>query len=558
MVKSHSFIHLDTQTMLRHHFIPLISSVLLLITGSYLPAQTHDNALRFSTETLDGTARYQAMGGAFGAVGADYGSLRQNPAGLGLFRSNEIQGTVSFGQNMDQATWYKEQYKKGRTAFGGNMSVVLATPLRGSGISFNLALGFHQRQSFARSFDVSNHENTKFSLADYAALITPKDIPTDDFFGKNAYGNLPAPWLAILGHRAGWTEQFLDGPYKGSYKKVFKYSEEESILGPSNSQLRVNERGGIQDFDFTGGLNYNDRLYFGLGVKISALDYRMNSYYGEDFIDKDYLELANELRTSGSGASVSFGLIARVSDYLRLGAAIQTPTWFTLQDNYVAGAESRYSRALDKEGKPLPEKEWTVNDETPSDAAWRYQLQTPTKIVLSGAVVGRLGMLSLDYELANYSGIQLKDTYGPFVDDNKLMKEYFTPMQSTLRLGGELRVSPQFSIRAGGYWRQAPMKASFDSNPNQSATIHVNEAGTVPHYEIVGMGYGVTGGLGWRFSPSSYIDLAVVYQGQKSHMYPFPTLYYQEKGKDMQLTTPQAIQLQKQRIYGVATFGFKF
>jgi len=497
------------------------------------------------------------MGGAFGAVGADYGSLRQNPAGLGLFRSNEIQGTVSFGQNMDQATWYKEQYKKGRTAFGGNMSVVLATPLRGSGISFNLALGFHQRQSFARSFDVSNHENTKFSLADYAALITPKDIPTDDFFGKNAYGNLPAPWLAILGHRAGWTEQFLDGPYKGSYKKVFKYSEEESILGPSNSQLRVNERGGIQDFDFTGGLNYNDRLYFGLGVKISALDYRMNSYYGEDFIDKDYLELANELRTSGSGASVSFGLIARVSDYLRLGAAIQTPTWFTLQDNYVAGAESRYSRALDKEGKPLPEKEWTVTDETPSDAAWRYQLQTPTKIVLSGAFVGRLGMLSLDYELANYSGIQLKDTYGPFVNDNKLMKEYFTPMQSTLRLGGEVRVSPQFSLRAGGYWRQAPMKASFDSNPNQqSATIPVNEAGTVPHYEIVGMGYGVTGGLGWRFSPSSYVDLAVVYQGQKSHMYPFPTRYYGDNGE--QLTTPQPIQLQKQRIYGVATFGFKF
>lgn len=554
MVKSHSFIHLDTQTMLRHYFIPLISSVLLLITGSYLSAQTHDNALRFSTETLDGTARYQAMGGAFGAVGADYGSLRQNPAGLGLFRSNEIQGTVSFGQNMDQATWYKEQYKKGRTAFGGNMSVVLATPLRGSGISFNFALGFHQRQSFARSFDVSNHHITDFSLADYAALITPKDIPTDDFFGKNAYGNLPAPWLAILGHRAGWTNRNREG----FYESAFYYSDKDGFLGPSNSQLRVNERGGIQDFDFTGGLNYNDRLYFGLGVKISALDYRMNSYYREDFIDKDYLELANELRTSGSGASVSFGLIARVSDHLRLGAAIQTPTWYTLQDDYVAEAESRYSRALDKEGKPLPEKEWTVKDETPSDAAWRYQLQTPTKIVLSGAFVGRLGMLSLDYELANYSGIQLKDTYGPFVYDNKLMKEYFTPMQSTLRLGGELRVSPQFSLRAGGYWRQAPMKASFDSNPNQSATIPVNEAGTVPHYEIVGMGYGITGGLGWRFSPSSYIDLAVVYQGQKSHMYPFPTRYYQEKGKDMQLTTPQAIQLQKQRIYGVATFGFKF
>ena len=538
--------------MLRHYFIPLISSALLLLTGSYLSAQTHDNALRFSTEALDGTARYQAMGGAFGAVGADYGSLRQNPAGLGLFRSNEIQGTIAFGQNLDQATWYKEQYKKGRTAFSGNMSVVLATPLRGSGLSFNFALGFYQRQSFARSFDISNHEITNFSLADYAAFITPTNVSSKDLLGKNAYGNVSAPWLSILGHGAGWTVQRSEG----FYESAFNYRDKGGILGPSNSQLRVNERGGIQDFDFTFGLNYNDRLYFGLGVKLSALDYRMNSYYGEDFIDKDYLELANELRTSGSGASVSFGLIARVSDHLRLGAAVQTPTWFSLQDNYVAGAESRYSRALDTLGNPLPKEKWTVKDQTPSDAAWRYQLQTPTKVVLSGAFVGRHGMLSLDYELANYSGIQLKDTYGPFVDDNKLMKDYFTPMQSTLRLGGELRISPQFSIRAGGYWRQAPMKSSFDSDPKQSAKIPVNEAGTVPHYEIVGMGYGVTGGLGWRFSPSSYIDLAVVYQGQKSHMYPFPTRYYADNGE--QLTTPQAIQLQKHRIYGVATFGFKF
>lgn len=538
--------------MLRHYFIPLISSVLLLITGSYLSAQTHDNALRFSTEALDGTARYQAMGGAFGAVGADYSSLRQNPAGLGLFRSNEIQGTIAFGQNLDKATWYEEQYKKGRTAFSGNMSVVLATPLRGSGLTFNLALGFYQRQSFARTFDISNHQVTKYSLADYAAFITPTKVSSDDLLGKNAYGSVSAPWLAILGHRAGWIVQRPEG----FYESAFNYSDKGGILGPSNSQLRLNERGGIQDFDFTGGLNYNDRLYFGLGVKISALDYRLTSYYGEDFIDKDYLELANELRTSGSGASVSFGLIARVSDHLRLGAAIQTPTWFTLQDNYVAAAESRYSRALDSEGKPLPEKDWTVKDQTPSDAAWRYQLQTPTKLVLSGAFVGRHGMLSLDYELANYTGIQLKDTYGPFVDDNKLMKDYFTPMQSTVRLGGELRVSPQFSLRAGGYWKQAPMKASFDSDPKQSATVPVNEAGTVPHYEIVGMGYGVTGGLGWRFSPSSYIDLAVVYQGQQSHMYPFPTRYYGDNGDHLE--TPQAIQLQKHRIYGVATFGFKF
>lgn len=538
--------------MLRHYSIHIISALLLLVTGSVLSAQTHDNAVRFSTETLDGTARYQAMAGAFGAVGADYGSLRQNPAGLGLFRSNEIQGTLSFGQNLDKAAWYNEQYKKGHTAFGGNMSVVLATPLRGSGISFNLALGFYQRQSFSRSFDINSRQATGFSLADYTAFITPTNVSPRDLLRKDAYANVPAPWLAILGYGAGWTK-----PHSGGfYESAFHYAEKGGILGPSNSQLRINERGGIQDFDFTAGLNYNDRLYFGLGLKISALDYRLQSYYSEDFIDGDYLELANELRSSGSGAAISFGLIARLSDHFRLGASIQTPTWYTLQDNYRAEAASRYSREVDTLGNPLPEKDWLVKDATPDDAAWRYQLQTPTRFTLSGAFIGRMGIISVDYELANYSGISLKDQYGPFEYDNKLMKEYFQPMQSTIRVGGELRLCPQFSIRAGGYWRQAPMKASFDSNPKQSATIEVNEAGTVPHYEILGMGYGATGGFGWRFSPSSYLDLAIVYQGQQSHMYPFPTRYYADNGEHLE--TPQAIRLQKHRIYGVATFGFKF
>jgi len=537
--------------MLRQYSTIIISITLLLLAGDILSAQTHDNALRFSTETLDGTARYQAMAGAFGAVGADYSSLRQNPAGLGLFRSNEIQGTISFARNLDQASWYNQHYKKGSTALTGNMSVVLATPLGRSDLSVNLALGFYQRQTFSRSFDINNNHVTDYSLADYAAFITPTKVSGDDLLGKNAYGSVSAPWLSILGYRSGWTIRNSSG----IYESTFNYKEKGGILGPSNSRLHINEQGGIQDFDFNCGLNYRDRLYFGIGVKMSTLDYRLSSRYGEDFLDKDYLELANELHTSGTGAAISLGMIARISDFLRLGVSVQTPTWYALQDNYVARASSRYSRAVDDNGKPLPEDKWTLTSKTPDNAAWLYQLQTPTRLTFSGAFVSRIGMLSLDYELADYSSIRLKDRYGPYTYDNDLMKNYFSAPQSTVRLGGELRVSPQFSLRVGGYWRQAPMKKALDSDPLQGASLPVNEAGTVPHYEIMGIGYGATGGLGIRLSPSSYLDLAVVYQSQKSHMYPFPTRTYSD-GK--RLTTPQAIQLEKNRIYGVATFGFKF
>ena len=50
---------------------------------------------QLTTEDLNGTARYVGMGGAMEALGADISTIGSNPAGLGLFRSNQVSG--SFG-----------------------------------------------------------------------------------------------------------------------------------------------------------------------------------------------------------------------------------------------------------------------------------------------------------------------------------------------------------------------------------------------------------------------------------------------------------------------------
>lgn len=48
------------------------------------------DAYRFSKNELSGTARSQAMGGAFGALGGDATGVAINPAGIGVYRSSEI------------------------------------------------------------------------------------------------------------------------------------------------------------------------------------------------------------------------------------------------------------------------------------------------------------------------------------------------------------------------------------------------------------------------------------------------------------------------------------
>ena len=61
----------------------------LFLVGS-LSAQTITDALRFSQMGLNGTSNYISRAGAIGALGGDLTSASYNPAGLGVYNSNEL------------------------------------------------------------------------------------------------------------------------------------------------------------------------------------------------------------------------------------------------------------------------------------------------------------------------------------------------------------------------------------------------------------------------------------------------------------------------------------
>ena len=70
----------------------------LLFTGfTFSAAQSQEitNAMRYAQDNLNGTARFRAMGGAFGALGGDLSSLNINPAGSVVFSNNQIAVTLS-------------------------------------------------------------------------------------------------------------------------------------------------------------------------------------------------------------------------------------------------------------------------------------------------------------------------------------------------------------------------------------------------------------------------------------------------------------------------------
>ena len=59
-------------------------------------AQSAYDAMNIASNDLNGTARFVGMGGAMGALGGDISTIGTNPAGIGIYRSNDAMFTLGF------------------------------------------------------------------------------------------------------------------------------------------------------------------------------------------------------------------------------------------------------------------------------------------------------------------------------------------------------------------------------------------------------------------------------------------------------------------------------
>ena len=67
-----------------------------LLIAAGVGAQTVYDAANITSKDLNGTARFVGMGGAMGALGGDISTIGSNPAGIGIYRSNDIMTTFGF------------------------------------------------------------------------------------------------------------------------------------------------------------------------------------------------------------------------------------------------------------------------------------------------------------------------------------------------------------------------------------------------------------------------------------------------------------------------------
>ena len=75
-------------------------------TASVAQSQEIADAMRYAQDNLNGTARFRAMSGAFGALGGDLSSINVNPAGSAVFTNNQMALTLT---NFDTKNKHRNQ-----------------------------------------------------------------------------------------------------------------------------------------------------------------------------------------------------------------------------------------------------------------------------------------------------------------------------------------------------------------------------------------------------------------------------------------------------------------
>ena len=537
-------------------------------------AQSETDAFSLSRTEIDGSARFQAMGGAFAALGGDLSSISQNPAGGAVFHRSEMSMSFGFSNRATTASWYNQESKQSLSNVKIPQIGFISSyynPTTGNGFSFGISR--NRVVSYDRDFEAETNpkgtlldyngvKGIPFSIADYTAMITPDDLRYDSFYDPQKGGlyDANASWMTILGYEAGFINPGAGGA--GPYTTNFYYpdgSGSKVPFGPKRATLRMQERGAVNAYDFNLGYNWGDRCYLGASLKYTSVERQLASTYGEDFSYDDYLQLYNELATTGSGFGLSIGAILRPTDGLRIGLAFHSPTWLSLVDRYYATARTRYTSLTD-DGKTI-KKVYNFKGKTPKGSN-SYFVTTPSRFVVGLAYTfGNRALISVDYDLMPYSMMRLKfpGTVSAGSDNRAIESHY--GWQHTVRVGGELRILPSLSLRLGGAYSTTPMKpgnglTSFEGSSQTPMLV----AGTLPHYTIQKTQWIFGGGFGYRFSKAFYIDASLVRAQNNSDVYAFPALADRSGAplkKDV-FATPNAIKLSNSNIRATITFGYKF
>lgn len=425
----------------------------MVLVCTFATAQNINEALQYSQQNLQGTARFQGMGGAFGALGGDMSALNINPAGAAVFNNHTFNATLSTYSKNNDARYFD--------IIAEDDDIFLEINQVGGVMVFKSNSSNWSKLALAANYDIVQNFDDKISVSGNSTQ------GLDDYFLGYAQGTPFGPLLIQdgeyieeayldIGENLGYADQqaFL-GYYGGLIDPVDPNNDDNTDYISNADYTRVK-----QDFlQNTTGYNskitlsiasqYKDNFYIGASINLHTVNYDKYT----EFTEKNYetsspIQLTtfdNFLHTEGGGFSFTLGAIAKLNDVIRIGGSYQSPTWYKLTDDI----SQRISSDLADDDIDF------INFDI-VNLFEEYTIKTPSQLTGSLAFIfGKEGLISFDYGYKDMKEAQLRPTNDAsfsIVNDNiKNTLGYV----STYRLGGEYRIN-EVSLRAGYRYEQSP------------------------------------------------------------------------------------------------------
>ncbi|MFS8082031.1 MAG: OmpP1/FadL family transporter [Ginsengibacter sp.] len=479
-------------------FISFISLLLVQVSFAQEPA----DALRLSRTTDEGgTARNQAIGGAGASLGGEFTSLFINPAGLGFYKTGDFVFTPSYSLKNNQSGYLGKNESASKNNFNlGATGFVFAMPSENKKInSVVIGIGYRKVADF-NNYIYYKGTNTKSS---YSEKYLEELIDNNAKDPNKAQTDFP--YTSSLAIRT-----YLVDPTFNPDSTISGYVTQANPAYGLIQENTIRTSGGISELSLGGAVNVQEKWYFGGTITVPIIKYDRQSTFKESDASGNlnnnfnYFQVGESLKTTGVGINLKLGMIYKPVEYVRLGLAIHSPTYYELTDNYstslvtdlegYGGAGLKQISSLDlTDGQPLVSK---------------YSITTPWKFIGSASYVfrevqdvrGQRAFITADVEYLNYKGSAFHATSG-----DQAGSDYYGSVNKSIdnlyknafnvKLGGEIKFNT-IMFRLGG---------AYYGNPYQNQSASITK---------------ISGGLGYR-NRGMFLDLTYVYSLNKDINYPY-------------------------------------
>jgi len=487
----------------------IVLIIAILTAYSVVIAQNDDDALRFSMDKFSGTARSISLSGAMGALGGDFSSIAINPAGMAVYRSSEFTFTPGLNYNKTTSEYYGmsssvDKFSLPLLQIGYVGTYMPMREVTSGVVSSHFSIGYNRTNTFTKSYYLEGNEV-------YHSLLDRFTYDANNYPWSNFYCG--------LANNVGLIYDFLDNP--DVFYNVLEYEGPDGIgFGPQKGvrqRRAINERGNAGEFHFGGGVNISNKVMLGATLGINSLNYRHSLQHREDVIGRNYKEeyfkwnnnfvgldnftFEETLYTTGIGINLKIGAIYKPFNSLRIGASLQTPVFYSINEELETQSEVNYFKI--NNNKP----ENTVREPRYKEfGTISYNFRTPLKATGSLAYIfGSIGLISVDYEYIDYStmlfvpketGIDDKDYFNQI--NSAISKTFRNP--HNIRVGAEVRPTELLTLRGGFGYYQSPYLEKFPNSDNRHLTF--------------------SGGFGYKFN-NMFVDVAYMIRQQQNLYSPY-------------------------------------